>query len=908
MLKAHSQIHTFSLSLAFMKQFLLFFVLVVVSATIQAQQYTVNGNAVQNNCHCYTLTAAQNNQSGSVWNNFKIDLTQPFDFTFDVQLGCVDGNGADGIAFILQPISTAVGTGGGGMGFAGVTPSVGVTLDTYQNSSPDNDPFYDHIAIQTNGVGNHAIAANNLAGPIQISSLSDNVEDCNWHQLRVRWDAANKTYEAYFDGVLRVSAVKDLVLDIFGGNPLVYWGFTGATGGLNNLQQFCTTLKPGIKSLTSQKRCINEPITFYDSTLSFAPIIKRYWNFGDGSPIDSVNLNPVHMYTVAGDYTVTLTVIGTDGCVEVQTQQVRIGSKPIASFTYLDSCVTNQIQFNSTASATVGSINQWYWDFDNGSTATSSNPITSYPSGGIKNIRLAVTSTEGCLSDTLVQPIKIWERPTTDFTFTDSVCLGTPTQFFDNTVSPSGPVTNWLWNIDGQAINTQNLTYTFTTAGSHTVTHGASATGSAGCMGVKVKNVFVVAKPIAAFTIAPLLCQAAPVAFTDSSYTTDGTTVQQWQWFTGSGQTSLVQNPNFSFANAGNDTIQLIVQNNRGCYSDTVKKAIVVNPKPVAKFGITGSLCSGKPLLFSDSTTIANGSITGWYWQFSNGANSTQQNTTQNFPAGPQLAQLAVTSSAGCKSDTASLGFTVKPKPLVNFSFNNGCVKDTIRFGATANTPINAWVWGYGDGAIGSTQQTNYVYGISGTYPVTLYVRDTAGCFSDTLKRDIIISGTNASAGVDVVAAEGQPVQMQAGGGILYQWTPTTGLSNPTIANPIATLGQTTTYTVTAYTAQGCSSSDQVTVFVYKGPDIYVPNAFSPNGDGRNDVFRAIPVGITQFESLSVFNRYGQKIFFTSNASFGWDGTWQNKKQGQGTYVWMVSGIDFRGQQIFKKGTVLLIR
>jgi hypothetical protein len=292
-----------------MKQFSLFLVLVIVCATIKAQQYTVNGNAVQNNCHCYTLTQAQNNQSGSVWNNFKIDLTQSFDFTFDVQLGCVDVNGADGIAFILQPISTAVGTGGGGMGFAGVTPSVGVTLDTYQNSSPDNDPAYDHIAIQTNGVGNHAITANNLAGPVPISSISNNVEDCNWHQLRVKWDAASKAYEAYFDGVLRVAIVKDFVADIFGGNPLVFWGFTGATGGLNNLQQFCTTLKPGIRSLASQNRCINEPITFFDSTQSFAPIIKRYWDFGDGSPIDSVNLNPVHVYTTAGDFTVTLTVI-----------------------------------------------------------------------------------------------------------------------------------------------------------------------------------------------------------------------------------------------------------------------------------------------------------------------------------------------------------------------------------------------------------------------------------------------------------------------------------------------------------------------------------------------------------------------------------------------------------------------
>jgi hypothetical protein len=120
---------------------------------------------------------------------------------------------------------------------------LGLLLDTYQNSSPDNDPTYDHIAIQRNGDLNHNVA-NNLAGPVTILAGNDNAEDCNWHFLKVSWDANTKKLDAYFDGVLRVSTINDMVNTTFSGNPLVYRGFTGSTGGLNNLQRFKTTLTP----------------------------------------------------------------------------------------------------------------------------------------------------------------------------------------------------------------------------------------------------------------------------------------------------------------------------------------------------------------------------------------------------------------------------------------------------------------------------------------------------------------------------------------------------------------------------------------------------------------------------------------------------------------------------------------
>ncbi|TMI86947.1 MAG: hypothetical protein E6H06_20315, partial [Bacteroidetes bacterium] len=116
-----------------------FFVILFAAVSYHSfSQYILNGSASKNNCNCYTLTTEKITQSGSVWNSNKIDLSNSFDFHFNVYLGCKDLSGADGIVFILQPIilqpiSTSVGTTGEGMGFEGVSPSVGISLDTWQN-------------------------------------------------------------------------------------------------------------------------------------------------------------------------------------------------------------------------------------------------------------------------------------------------------------------------------------------------------------------------------------------------------------------------------------------------------------------------------------------------------------------------------------------------------------------------------------------------------------------------------------------------------------------------------------------------------------------------------------------------------------------------------------------------------
>ncbi len=138
-------------------------------------------------------------------------------------------------------------------------------------------------------------------------------------------------------------------------------------------------------------------------------------------------------------------------------------------------------------------------------------------------------------------------------------------------------------------------------------------------------------------------------------------------------------------------------------------------------------------------------------------------------------------------------------------------------------------------------------------------------------------------------------------------WSPAFPLNFSTAQNPLATLSSDQQFVLRVTDIAGCIGFDTVFVQVYAGPNYYVPNAFSPNGDGLNDIFRAIPVGMTKTDWFRVFNRYGQLLFETNQWLKGWDGKFQGKAQPMGTYVWIVKGLDKNGKVIEMKGTVMLV-
>ncbi|MBI1341614.1 MAG: T9SS type B sorting domain-containing protein [Terrimonas sp.] len=175
--------------------------------------------------------------------------------------------------------------------------------------------------------------------------------------------------------------------------------------------------------------------------------------------------------------------------------------------------------------------------------------------------------------------------------------------------------------------------------------------------------------------------------------------------------------------------------------------------------------------------------------------------------------------------------------------------------------------------------------------------------------RVTVLPDIHAFAGNDTVVAFGQPLQLVAGGnGNTYYWSPSTGLDDPFSATPVAILYSDMTYSLRVTNAAGCTDYDSIHIKAYQGPEIYVPSAFTPDHNGRNDLLRAIPAGLKTFNYFKIFNRWGQLVFSTNNASVGWDGKINNIAAPTGTFVWIAAGIDYSGKSIFRKGTVTLIR
>lgn len=378
-------------------------------------QYQVNGSAVTLSCNCYQLTANSGNLSGSVWNTNSISLAQPFDFTFEIFLGCNNG-GADGIVFGLQPIGTGVGTSGGGMGFQGVSPSVGFYIDTWQNGI-NNDPVADHFSINANGVIDHNGGANDLAGP---ASLPFNIEDCAWHTLRVTWDPTTFTFVGYIDGVQYLTYTGDVVTNIFSGNPNVFWGMTGATGGATNLQQFCTELNTSWATDLPDYTCLGQPMQFSDSTTSFGQIVDWNWNFGDGNT--SALQDPSHLYAADGIYNVTLTVTDASGCQDSITEPVTVATPTLIPSAFPTSiCPGATTQINAGLNHPFASQYTYSWTPSGTLTDPSiANPVAS-PSATTMYYISVVDPTTGCSADDSIL-IQITPPPNIDPITNVAVC------------------------------------------------------------------------------------------------------------------------------------------------------------------------------------------------------------------------------------------------------------------------------------------------------------------------------------------------------------------------------------------------------------------------------------------------------------------------------------------------------
>jgi len=679
--------------------------------------------------------------------------------------------------------------------------------------------------------------------------------------------------------------------------------------------------------------CVGNITTFTDSsTTSSGSITGWTWNFGDGSPIQTIQ-NPTHTYTSSGFYRASLMINSSTGCIDTVSKLVQVYYKPMANFTQNNICFGDSMHFNNTSSVDPStSITNYLWSFgDSSPTSNLQNPNHYYSTAGIDTVTLIVTTIDGC-SNATSKPVNTFDAPTSAFTFS-SVCSGDSAKFTNTSLNPTvGSIASWSWNFgDGSPLNNiiWSPTHQYSGPGNYQLTL-ITYSSNPGCPDTLQDTITVFPMPFANFGFTDV-CLNQAINFNDSSTLSIGS-ISGRSWNFGDSSPLVTNlNPSHTYASPGTYAVSLIVTSNSGC-KDTIIKNVVVHPLPTAQFS-TANVCLGSITSFADISTIpvnpGNDTIASWRWNFGDGSTfNNNQNTSHLYSAaGSYTVQLLVVSSFGCP-DSIIMTSIVNPNPIVKFSASDtsGCAPLCVNFQnlSTIATGLNAtWLWSFGDGSqTGSSQNPGHCYtnssvDLSKFFNVTLTVASENGCI-DTLTKNNYIAvypNPNASFAVQPLATTiANPVisitDFSTGAGF-WNWnfgdTTTSSAQNP-LPHTYADTGS-FLITLIVSTQYNCFDTTSQTVIIEPDFLFYIPNAFTPNGDGINDYFTCKGNFIKEFE-MTIFDRWGNLIFFSDDINKPWDG---RANQGsdiaqQDVYVYVVDVTDYKRVKHNYKGIISLIK
>lgn len=728
------------------KQVLSFLFLITLSISSFAQ-YQVNGDASQTSCNCYQLTPDVSTMGGSVWNVNQIDLNNPFDFNFEVWLGC-DEWGADGIGFVLQPLNTNQGGVSSSLGYGGISPSIAVEIDIWPNDQTMNDPPEDHISIMQNGETNHS-TADNLSGPVTASSTSNNIEDCQWHDVQITWDPTINSIAVYFDGVFRTSYTGNIINDIFGGNSNVFWGWTGGTGGASADQSFCNALDPNF-NVVATTACVGDAIEFQDASVTSTGNISNYsWDFGDGNTATG---NPVtHTFNTSGTFDVELTITS-EGCTETTVIPVTIDPSAVVDLgPDLNICTGETAQLNTPN--TLGSGNYVWAPTTDLSNSTAPSPTTSTASN--ITYTLTYTSNNGC-SDSDDITVNVSNGPTANAGADQTICEGEQA----NLIATGGGTYSWAPSASLDDASIDNPIATPNTTTTYTVT----VTDANNCSATDDVEVAVVAAPTVDAGLDEVICEGE-----DVQLTVTGTGTFSWT------PTNGLSNPSISnpVASPSVPTTYYVTLTDGNSCSGLDSVFIDVEPIPVADFTDPLPTCDGSPVQFQDNST---GTILTYSWDFGDGQFGSGANTTHTYAAiGNYPVELTVVSNNGCTS-TASGIAQVVDGPLPDFTIVNGnevCVNEEVNLLDNSSGQIIGYDWDFGDGFISTDLLPSHTYTVAGPYTVTLQLTAPDQCAS-TQSVDILVN-PNPQAGFNAdQGCENQPTlfsdQSSVTLGLLSDW------------------------------------------------------------------------------------------------------------------------------------------
>jgi gliding motility-associated-like protein len=560
-------------------------------------------------------------------------------------------------------------------------------------------------------------------------------------------------------------------------------------------------------------------------------------------------------------------------------------------------CRDSIVHFENQSSSSA--VIDYLWEFGDNTGKVSTLPTVDYPYAdtGRYTVRLTVHGPKGCVGMDSTEVI-VYPGFTPAFGITGS-CYLLPYHFSDSTYTKYGVVDSWRWDFGDLSANIdtstrKNPAYKYIESGSKKIK--LVVTNSKGCIDSLQKTFLVRDKPSLNLPFKDtLICSIDTLAIPVS----------------GSGTFSWLPNKNILFGNTSTalvfpkDTTRYIVTVvDQGCTnSDTV----TVN---VLQF-ITVKLRNDTLICSTDVMQLhAESQALQYQWTASSG--ETVAPVKSPFIQPLVTTKYYVTANLGKCQDRDSVTIRSIPYPSVMIGPDTAiCFGSRLQLHSTGSAAFINWT---PTSTLVNFTSRSPIAGPTRTTTYIATVRDTLGCpkiVSDTIV--VIVAPTvKANAGQDTVALIGQPLQLLAEGGVKYEWSPETFLSNVFIANPVALIPQgvdSMRYYVRVSDQYGCFAEDNVLVKLYKTvPEMFVPTAFTPNGDGKNDELRPTTVGISTLNFFRIYNRYGQLLFSTTEIGKGWDGVYNGSPQPSGTYVFQAQGVDYKGTVVFRKGTAVLIR
>lgn len=635
------------------------------------------------------------------------------------------------------------------------------------------------------------------------------------------------------------------------------------------------------------------------------PSARTFWEFGDGTTGtgDSV----VHAYGVSGNYVVNMYSTDAGGCTYKAVKTLTVnGPSGQLSYTAPFACVGVAVPFRVSTSNTA----RFIYYFGNGdSTITTNNTVNyTYPLAGTYRPRVVLQS--GNCSNVIMglDSIRVDKVQAAIVQQNTPFCGYTNYRFDDAGLVVFGKG-KWSWSFgDGSISTVQNPLKTYTTPGVYNV--GLRLTGLSGCSDSVTIPIRVDVQKIPRGSISAdsIACIGQVVNFAATVQQADSTVSFGWDF--GNGNTATGPNASTTYNRGGLFTVSLITRTAFGC-ADTTRKTVSVSVAPLVSAGPDLRICRGQTvqLRATEATTFS--------WSPTDGLSCAN---CPNPVAQPVLSNTYIVTGSngiGCSAkDTISIA-VVQPFTINYSTSDTICLGERIQLGASGAP--QGYIWSPATGLNSSTIANPLASPtITTTYRVIGY--DNFNCFSDTGFVTIgvgQIPTVDLGTGGEVIAGNQVPLQPRFTNGpfVNYAWTPTTGLNCTNCANPIATITTNVTYSLTVTNPYGCTATDTIgfRVQCVESEQVYIPNAFSPDNDGVNDVFMVRGKGLARVKHFRVFNRVGQVVFERNNfdandPTQGWDGRVNGIPASPDVYVYTAELLCTGGASYYKKGNVTLVR